>query len=259
MRFVVRPIELQDVPQCIKLRIDNLGSLIIGRLPPYEGYAEEQEHSMRKRLLNADGSSGHIHFMKVVDKDGDQSEVVAYARWEFYPKGLSERKTLFEQNHGNDSDKKVDEFWKLREEAVKYFKRCTENIQGCPHILLALLVTAKEHRRRGAGSLLVRAGTDAADKNGLPCYLEASEEGRSLYQHHGFIDMETTDFDLTQHGLTGVERVTQMVRQPVPKKSEMKPTPGILEREVTPGIVLCFAVMLFCIVFPLGLNPYTRY
>jgi predicted GNAT family N-acyltransferase len=80
--------------------------------------------------------------------------------------------------------------------------------------VLALLVTAKQHRRQGAGSLLVKWGLDKQKETGLNCYLQASEQGRSLYRHYGFHDIDTVVFDLEKYGLTGVEKMTEMIRYP---------------------------------------------
>ena len=81
-------------------------------------------------------------------------------------------------------------------------------------IVLALLVTASKHRQRGAGSLLVQWGTEMSDRTGIPCYLQASEQGQRLYQHHGFQNIDTVEFDLSMYGLKGTERITEMMRQP---------------------------------------------
>ena len=83
------------------------------------------------------------------------------------------------------------------------------------NIVLALLVTASQHRQRGAGSLIVKWGIEMSETTGLPCYLQASEQGRRLYSHYGFQDMDTVEFDLSKYGLHGVERMTEMVRKPV--------------------------------------------
>ncbi|KAK7744806.1 hypothetical protein SLS62_010039 [Diatrype stigma] len=83
-----------------------------------------------------------------------------------------------------------------------------------PHLLLALLATAPEQRCRGAGGLLVRWGIDRSEATGLPCYLQASEQGRRLYRHHGFRDLDTVVFHLAEYGLDGVERMTEMIREP---------------------------------------------
>lgn len=87
-------------------------------------------------------------------------------------------------------------------------------IEETPHLLLALLVTADKHRRRGAGSLLVQWGVELSESLGLQCYVQASEQGRRLYQHHGFQDVGSVQLDLSQYGLEGIEVMTEMIRTP---------------------------------------------
>lgn len=36
--------------------------------------------------------------------------------------------------------------------------------------------------------MLVQWGCDLADKDGVAAYVDASKEGASLYQRHGFVD-----------------------------------------------------------------------
>lgn len=94
-----------------------------------------------------------------------------------------------------------------------------------PHGVLALLVTDGRYRRRGAGSLLLKWGIDLSEKTGLPCYLQASEQGRRLYSHYGFQPIDTVEFDLSEFGLEGVETMTEMIRQPLSKNShDMQPS-----------------------------------
>ena len=52
--------------------------------------------------------------------------------------------------------------------------------------MLAVLVTDPKYQRRGAGNLLVEWGAKRADEDGLMAYLEATDEGRQLYERHGF-------------------------------------------------------------------------
>lgn len=80
--------------------------------------------------------------------------------------------------------------------------------------VLALLVTANRHRRRGAGSSLVRWGIAMSEATDLPCYLQATEQGRRLYQHYGFRDIDTVEFSLSDYGLQGVQKMTEMLRKP---------------------------------------------
>lgn len=81
-------------------------------------------------------------------------------------------------------------------------------------VVLALLVTGSEHRRKGAGSLLLQWGIDKAEEMRLPCYLQASEQGKRLYEKYGFEAIDVAEFDLTQYGLEGTETMTEMIRQP---------------------------------------------
>lgn len=118
MPLVVRPVEHADVAQCISLRVSSLGSLVIGRPPPYPGYVEEQEAIMHKDL----DSPSHAHHLKVLDTENDK-EVVAYAKWEVYEHGRPDLDKL--RTSMKESDKDVDQFGLLREAAHDYF--CSRN------------------------------------------------------------------------------------------------------------------------------------
>ena len=80
--------------------------------------------------------------------------------------------------------------------------------------MLALLVTSSGHRRKGAGSLLLQWGIDKAEEMRLPCYLQASEQGKRLYQNYGFQAFDVAELDLAEYGLEGIERMTEMIRPP---------------------------------------------
>jgi hypothetical protein len=64
--------------------------------------------------------------------------------------------------------------------------------------------------------MLVRWGIGKSEELGLPCYLQATEDGRSLYMRHGFEDIGTVEFNLEEYGLEGkgIERMTEMIRHP---------------------------------------------
>lgn len=46
-----------------------------------------------------------------------------------------------------------------------------------------------DHRRRGAGSLLVEWGTNKADEMGVEAFVESTDIGKPLYDRHGFASM----------------------------------------------------------------------
>lgn len=122
--LVVRPVEHADVTQCIKIRIDCLGSLVIGRLPPYPGFSNDQEAIIHKEI---DGSP-HVHHLKVVNPE-DEHEIIAYAKWEFYKNGRMDLEELSQPI--KESAKTVDQYGRLREAAHEYF--CTRNGEKGKH------------------------------------------------------------------------------------------------------------------------------
>ena len=60
-------------------------------------------------------------------------------------------------------------------------------------LALEMLFTHPQHRNRGAGSLLVERGIRKADELGLEAYVEASLMGKSVYEKHGFVMMDSAD------------------------------------------------------------------
>jgi hypothetical protein len=60
----------------------------------------------------------------------------------------------------------------------------------------------------------VKWGIDLSEEMGIPCYLQASEQGRRLYSHYGFQEIDTVEFNLSEYGLAGLEKMTEMRRNP---------------------------------------------
>lgn len=48
--------------------------------------------------------------------------------------------------------------------------------------------------------MLLKWGTAEADRLALPCYLEASEEGKPLYVKHGWQEVGRLEVDLSKWG-----------------------------------------------------------
>ncbi len=119
--LVVRPVEHADVAQCVAIRVAALGSLVIGRPPPYPGYVDEAEAAIH---ANLDDPDSFVRHLKVVDPF-DEAEVMAYAKWELYPDGRSKESLEKLKEPMSHEDKAVDQYGALREAAHEYF--CTRN------------------------------------------------------------------------------------------------------------------------------------
>ncbi|MEZ6028456.1 MAG: GNAT family N-acetyltransferase [Hyphomonadaceae bacterium] len=62
---------------------------------------------------------------------------------------------------------------------------------GEPHVYLFAIGTRKAARGKGLGKALIAPGLAAADRAGLPCYLENSNPANTgFYRHHGFERMK---------------------------------------------------------------------
>ncbi|KAF1960845.1 hypothetical protein CC80DRAFT_513585 [Byssothecium circinans] len=125
--LAIRPVEHSDVSACLA-RVASLGSLVIGRPRPYEGYIDEAK-------------AAETYMSNRPDMDKLKLRL-------------------------DEASKRVGGFGRLREAAHRYFCSRNGEMGKRPHML-----TSKDHRRRGAGSLLLR----------LPCYLQASTPDRKLY------------------------------------------------------------------------------
>ena len=63
-----------------------------------------------------------------------------------------------------------------------------------------MLATRLDHERRGAGTMLLQWGIDAARDLKVPCYLEATPQGLPLYKKLGFKVFDEFDLDTTEFG-----------------------------------------------------------
>lgn len=75
-------------------------------------------------------------------------------------------------------------------------------------IVLHMAFTTPEYRRKGVGTIFMEWGTQKADSMGLECWLDATDNGRPLYEKHGFIHLmdHFLDADIDKEKLTEAER-----------------------------------------------------
>lgn len=134
MPLVVRPALHEDVAQCVALRIASLGSLVIGKPPPYPGYAQEAEASIRNDLDN----KPFVHHLKVVDPE-TEDDIIAYGKWEVYSDGRPDLNKLSQPME--EADKQVDDYSLLREAVHAYFCSCNGEMGKKPHMRKLRILT----------------------------------------------------------------------------------------------------------------------
>jgi hypothetical protein len=64
------------------------------------------------------------------------------------------------------------------------------------HWYLEILATRPEWQGKGAAGKLMRWGLERADEEGVETYIEASPDGKPIYEHFGFKEMERLVVDL---------------------------------------------------------------
>ncbi|KAK7705675.1 hypothetical protein SLS57_009984 [Botryosphaeria dothidea] len=213
MPLEIRPVEEADADTMVYITTAALGSSGVIRLkhddPPHPAYMQRR----RERVLNTlSKPTGRV--LKVVDTDNND-EIIAIAHWEILDKGRSDEELKELEQPYEPIEEERERYGRVQRDFFNYLHRVRRELGKTPHYFLSLLVTHPNHYRRGAGSMLIRWGTEQADKAGLMCFLEASEAGRPLYKRHGFVVKEITSFDLTKYGGTGTDENTTMTRQPV--------------------------------------------
>ncbi|KKY15003.1 putative gnat family [Diplodia seriata] len=214
MPLEIRPVEPADADTMAYITTTALGSTGVIRLkhndPPHPAYTQHHKESILKSL-----SKSTARVLKVVDTDNND-EIIAIGHWEIYDKGRSDEELKqMEKPYEPPVEEERERFGHVQRDFFNYLNRVNRELGKTPHYFLALLVTHPDHYRRGAGSMLIRWGTEHADRDGLICFLEASEAGRPLYKRHGFVDRQVTTFDLTKYGGTGTDENTTMIRQPL--------------------------------------------
>ena len=63
-----------------------------------------------------------------------------------------------------------------------------------PLLVLNICFTHPEYRRHGVGRMLMDWGLERADRLGLETYVDATEEGKKLYDKYGFRVVNEHDF-----------------------------------------------------------------
>ncbi|KAI1660208.1 acyl-CoA N-acyltransferase [Daldinia decipiens] len=146
-------------------------------------------------------------WLKVVDTDLPEGEqMIAFAKWHIYTeKPPQPAPRSFGPGCNAEACELVfGDIAKLRSR-IWGDKRC---------VYLSLLHTDPKHQGRGAGSTLTKWGIEEAKRLGLVVYLESSSAAHSLYEKHGFRDIEVLTADLSKWGATEEHKTWSMKYDP---------------------------------------------
>ena len=79
--------------------------------------------------------------------------------------------------------------------------------------VLCALGTLPEYQGKGCASLLLESNLKDVDAQGARVFLEATPQGRPLYEKLGWESIDEMVFDLSRYGVNNVQTVTCMVRK----------------------------------------------
>ncbi|TGO17575.1 hypothetical protein BTUL_0016g00380 [Botrytis tulipae] len=89
-------------------------------------------------------------------------------------------KTITDADHTSECRPTEDNFFET-------FFGGRPSVMNRPHLLLNYCFVDPEHRRKGAGSLMMQWGCKLADEKGLEAFVESTDDGRELYKAHGLV------------------------------------------------------------------------
>ncbi|KAL2414732.1 hypothetical protein ABEF95_001580 [Exophiala dermatitidis] len=208
----VAPLEESEVPSFVRIQIAAFPSELARIL-----YAPSPETANKTAAdhLHALRESPCTFFQKAFDPETNQ--IISCGRWKIYLQERGEDEIEFK---APSVSKEGPDGWKgqAKETFYRALSRYAREIVGTrPHYHLDLLMTDPDFARRGGARKILQWGIDQSEKHGLPIYLESSEVARPLYEKNGFRGIAEYAMDLKDNGISGVERVTMMLREPQTK------------------------------------------
>ncbi|PYI01493.1 hypothetical protein BO78DRAFT_378880 [Aspergillus sclerotiicarbonarius CBS 121057] len=171
------------------------------------------------------------------NKEKENGEIISYARWTLPPsltargdiwlsaqvpeptesqkKGYKEAYDAASDPNGRVPGMKTSGVLEFRSEPLERAEEGILGVHGEEVLTLEYLTTHPSFWRQGAGSMLVKSGTDVADKYGIKTYVMSEPAGLKVYLNHGFKVVEEVAVDYAQFG--GTEDMVHyfLVREPV--------------------------------------------
>ncbi|KAM0799118.1 acyl-CoA N-acyltransferase [Usnea florida] len=137
-----------------------------------------------ERLLSLKLNDATSRWLKVTDTS--TGKIIGQAMWQVYVEKPPET-PLTEDFWGNDEEK---EYGQDLYRAYRVPRRRLIRAATGPVLCLAMLSVDPDHQHRGAGTMMVNWGLELADKIGAEATVEATLEGRHLYEQRGFVMQE---------------------------------------------------------------------
>ncbi|KAK7421310.1 hypothetical protein QQX98_002204 [Neonectria punicea] len=186
--FQMRKAVPADIPALCAVYFSAFADTIVGRLvfpPSSEAARAFWVESLTRELPDA---SFEFLVMTTRSEDGSEEQVVGYAKWVRPGTPIETPPPASAWPQDGNPGLAVDFFGGL---ATAHRR----TMDGRPHWYLELIGVRKEWMGQGAASSMMRWGVRRADEDGLPCFLEATPNGRGMYEKYGFRVVGRQEFE----------------------------------------------------------------
>lgn len=193
MNLTLRPATPADIPVCARLAhaAFSPSPLIQAIAPASEAHALAFWAAVAQSGIDEPNS----HLIVVEDATSHVPPVVVgFAKWVYVSAGAPAPGILAAGAGGEGEKAGLRETVGDAELAGRFFSeqnvRHEKYMAGRRHWYLELICTRHEVKGLGAGRRLVQWGVERVDGDGCEAYLEASPEGRGLFERFGFVVVE---------------------------------------------------------------------
>ncbi|KAK6840888.1 acyl-CoA N-acyltransferase [Apiospora arundinis] len=188
-----------DVPRIVDVQWDAQTSARMQSLFPHtesgrryseRDYLRNVTTPRRPAPAGGDGRPPPETLMRVV-RDADSGEVVSFGLW----RHVRPEDDWRWQAMWSPFDDIPDMSYEVAEGVFGPARRVHRLImEGREHLMLEILATRATHQARDIGTALTERGNAYADERGLPTFLLASPQGKSVYEKVGFAVRDLSDF-----------------------------------------------------------------
>lgn len=224
---------------------------VFGATPAARAAAIQESKARQWAWHSADPTS---HWLYV--QNDETGEVVGGAQWHVH-----------ETNPFEEAQPKLEAYWWPEGECRRFVDEMLEQVYGPRRVKMArphvcelciarffkhavgfrilprssltcrlvcnLMFVHPSHRRRGAGSLLMRWGVDKAQEKGFEIFIEGTDEGRPLYEKFGLAVMYVDHLDAYDRNPSDEWRKMEREILPMHWYFMWKPAQGVYEKGKT--------------------------
>ena len=201
--FRVEECREEDLPDLVELIIPTFAQyameIFLGNIDTPEAIHAATERHIRAWREHMD-ETGRPCAIKCVHRDPDSGKETLVACGEWF---------IFDKPRSPEDMRKVHHLisasWlegERRQKAERMFKPVIDTrakwLSGQGHAILMFLATDKAWRRQGAAKSCVKWGLEKCEELRIPAYLEASQQGRPVYERLGFEVVEQLHMDVEE-------------------------------------------------------------